>query len=974
MCPSRLFRFGLFEADLENSLLTRKGVRVRLQEQPFRILAMLVERPGQIVTREELRQELWPTGTYVDFDGSLNAALKRLRSALDDQADNPRFIETVPRRGYRFIAPVTASVPAADVAVEKRAVAQDGEGPRRDGPILRNLDSAKLVPWNRRRLAVLSTVFVLLAAASSFVWRRNAARAAAPVPASMLTESMAHRRSVAVLGFQNASRRPADAWLSTALMEMLRTELGAGDKLRVVPGEDVEQFRLASPWSETDSLNPETTSRIGKALDSDLLVLGSYATLGDTRTGLIRVDFRLQNSQTGAILYHGAETGSGQQFFGLVAKVGVALRDRLGLPAVTESEQVDALSSLPANPEADRFYALGLEKMRDYDLVTARDLFQQAARIAPDFPMVHLRLSRTWSALGYDQNARSEAKKAFDLSAALPQADKLLIEGAYYETQRKPEQAITAYRALFALHPDSVDDAVQLVAVQNAAAHREEALAVVRQLRLLPPPTSDDPRIDFWEAKLISYSNGPAAGPLIDRAVAKAASRGQRILYARFRLDQCLGLIYSDRPGTAEAPCEESYQILLAAGNRLLAADALRMMGDRRGSEGNFDGALELYQRALEMLRALGEHEKTGAVLNNMGVALENRGEFGRAAKLFAEAKRNFDECGDTLNSAVSLADLADITLARGDLRGAEKTYLEARAILERVTPGDGEYELYSLAEIRLFAGDLKEARRYVDEAIEKAQARGAPPDLSQAKAMLGEILLAQGELSSARQNYQEALDIREKLGDKGVIAASQAELAALDLEEDKPAQAEVALRKSLAEFQSEKDSMDAVRAEVDLSRALLMQSKLEEAAKIIADAVSLSRSSQDPSLKLPVAIQEARVKLAQLSSGRSVRPNLAGPRQELQDVIQNAQKLGYILFESDAQLALGELELQLTPSAAQSYLSVLSKQCHDRGLELVARKAAELKKRAPPNTKPRLSPLGKVGSHTNSSIRDLHS
>src|SRR5690348_15410739 len=102
---SRLIRFGLFEADLENARLTRRGIRIRLQEQPFRILSMLLERPGQIVTREDLRQELWPAGTYVDFDGSLNAALKRLRAALDDDADNPRFIETVPKRGYRFIAP-----------------------------------------------------------------------------------------------------------------------------------------------------------------------------------------------------------------------------------------------------------------------------------------------------------------------------------------------------------------------------------------------------------------------------------------------------------------------------------------------------------------------------------------------------------------------------------------------------------------------------------------------------------------------------------------------------------------------------------------------------------------------------------------------------------------------------------------------------------------------------------------------------
>jgi DNA-binding winged helix-turn-helix (wHTH) protein/Tol biopolymer transport system component len=105
----RMYRFGLFEADLEFGTLTRQGTPVKLQEQPFRILALLLESSGEILTRDELRKNVWPDGTYVEFDGSLNTALMKLRAALNDSADNPRFIETVPRKGYRFIAPVEVS-------------------------------------------------------------------------------------------------------------------------------------------------------------------------------------------------------------------------------------------------------------------------------------------------------------------------------------------------------------------------------------------------------------------------------------------------------------------------------------------------------------------------------------------------------------------------------------------------------------------------------------------------------------------------------------------------------------------------------------------------------------------------------------------------------------------------------------------------------------------------------------------------
>src|SRR3981189_1951839 len=104
--PSNIVRFGIFEANLETGELRRNGARVKLQDQPFQLLALLLARPGEIVTREEVRSQLWSDDTFVDFDHGLNAAIRRLREALGDSADNPRFVETLARRGYRFIAPV----------------------------------------------------------------------------------------------------------------------------------------------------------------------------------------------------------------------------------------------------------------------------------------------------------------------------------------------------------------------------------------------------------------------------------------------------------------------------------------------------------------------------------------------------------------------------------------------------------------------------------------------------------------------------------------------------------------------------------------------------------------------------------------------------------------------------------------------------------------------------------------------------
>src|ERR1700752_2038572 len=122
--PRDVVRFPVFELDLTSGELRKAGVRIGLQEQPLQVLTLLLERPGDLVTREQLRQRLWPGGTFVDFDHGLNAVINRLRDTLGDSAETPRFIETLPRRGYRLVAPVERNLTASsavDVAPTHRA-------------------------------------------------------------------------------------------------------------------------------------------------------------------------------------------------------------------------------------------------------------------------------------------------------------------------------------------------------------------------------------------------------------------------------------------------------------------------------------------------------------------------------------------------------------------------------------------------------------------------------------------------------------------------------------------------------------------------------------------------------------------------------------------------------------------------------------------------------------------------------------
>src|SRR5437588_4655940 len=146
---SAILRFGVFEVDVRAGELRKQGVRIKLQEQPFHVLTVLLQRPGEVVTREELRSENWSADTFVDFDNSLNTAINKQREALGDSADNPRFIETLPRRGYRFIAPVTGV----------------------DGTT-RGTATGASAPWRSRKIVVAAAIAVLAAGiAGGVLWR-----------------------------------------------------------------------------------------------------------------------------------------------------------------------------------------------------------------------------------------------------------------------------------------------------------------------------------------------------------------------------------------------------------------------------------------------------------------------------------------------------------------------------------------------------------------------------------------------------------------------------------------------------------------------------------------------------------------------------------------------------------------------------------------------------------------------------------
>src|SRR5580692_10454487 len=220
--PGRV-RFGVFELDLRTGELRKRGMRIRLQEQPFQVLAMLLERPRELVTREELRQRLWTADTFVDFDHGLNKAINKIRGALGDSAASPRFIETVARRGYRFIADV-AGVETIPAAVETiPAATGDLLAPADLGPLLVAEKTATPSHRDQRLGWAISGVVLTLVSAILVGWIVLARSGGSTTI-----------RSLAVLPMDSLSSDSSQEYFADGMTDQLIATLGQISALRVI--------------------------------------------------------------------------------------------------------------------------------------------------------------------------------------------------------------------------------------------------------------------------------------------------------------------------------------------------------------------------------------------------------------------------------------------------------------------------------------------------------------------------------------------------------------------------------------------------------------------------------------------------------------------------------------------------------------------------------------------------------------------
>jgi TolB-like protein/DNA-binding winged helix-turn-helix (wHTH) protein/tetratricopeptide (TPR) repeat protein len=469
----QLLQFGAFEADLRTGELRKHGTRIKLQDQPFQVLAMLLERPGELVTREEIQKKLWPADTFVDFDHGLNTAVRRLRDALSDSADNPRWIETLPRRGYRFIGVVESGDGADQVAThvpEAELVApQQPSAPSKPSlGVAGEVPAPIAIARHHRRTMLIAALAIVIAIAVILAWRLW------PRPSAI--------ESVAVLPFINNTSDPQLNYLVDGISETLTDNLSEIEGLRVLSRNSALMFRNVTG----------STREIARRLGVEAVVVGSVQAQGDS----FRISVELVNGADDRHLWGGQYNFTRQQLAAfqpqLVREVSTSLRTRLDRRDMLgwqhsrntsayeaylrgrfalRSRQPDklrqAITYFQQAIDYDAKYALAYSGLADaYGVSTYYSIFppkvslpladaaaRQALRLAPELPQVHI--SMAYEQMNWHRNlaeAEREARRAIELGPTVSEAHHALAEVLL--RQDRHAESLAERRIVLSLDPE----------------------------------------------------------------------------------------------------------------------------------------------------------------------------------------------------------------------------------------------------------------------------------------------------------------------------------------------------------------------------------------------------------------------------------------------------------------------------------------------------------------------------------------
>jgi tetratricopeptide (TPR) repeat protein len=722
----------------------------------------------------------------------------------------------------------------------------------------------------------------------------------------------------------------------------LRSELAAAGKLRTISGEEVAEFKRDLGIKDFDSLSKPTLNQLHR-LGADLVVVGSYTDLGKESDGRIHLNVAIQDAARGETIDSLSADGTEKEISSLVFQTGARLRAKLGLGELSPEKET-ALAVAQPSSEAMPLYSQGLNELRNYNALNARDLFQKAIALDPNYPFAHAALAQAWSILGYDARAKEEAKRALDLSAKLSLEDRLSIEGQYREMASDWKGAVESYSELYKHFPDNLEYGLRLAHAESSGGKALAALSTLEVLHKLPAPRGDDPTIDLEVAETAGsigdYKRAQAAAL---SATGAAQARRTRLLEARALIWACSASRKLGESAKARAECGQAVRINSDLGDKLGTARGVNGLAMIDSDQGNVAQALKRFEEAFRISRDIDDNRDMAGALNNIAMLLSGQGNLAEARKEYEQALAIQVKIGFKTEEANTLGNLADLARQEGDLTRAEHEYERSVSVARQT--GDRESlarSLNNLGGVLFERGNLKVAADKYQEALSLRKGMGAKGQIASTLDNLGELYLSRADFDRADKAYRDALNLQQEIGDKSWAASSKLGLANVLIERGESKQAEPLIRDALQEFQAEHDLEDDVQGHIALSRCLLNQHRSSEAQTEVRAALQEGAAIQDRSIR--IALQTVR---AQSLAGSGDNAARQSAMNDLRKTIADAGKSGAAEALLSARLALADIEsANGMKSSARAALSGIYEDASRGGFELISQKAQSMKAR----------------------------
>ena len=757
--------------------------------------------------------------------------------------------------------------------------------------------------WSKRYAPAIGVAALIAIAigATAIIARRTTDPPAEQAVGAQVT---ALRRSIAVAGFSNLSQRPEDAWLATAMSEMLTTDLAGDGQLRVVPAERTARA-LRELGAGASPLTEAQVDRLRQSLATDLVVTGSFATTGAAASRTVRVDVRVVTPEGDPIAVSSA--GTDAELFTLMANAGRDLRARLGLQQTSEADLQAARAAFPAKRDAARLYAEGLGRLREVDAVRGRELLEQAASLEPDNPMIHTALASAWTALGYDQRAIASAQRAFDASKGLGREARLNVEGNLYIAKKEWPKAIEIYRTLAGFFADNVDYGLRLAEVQSSGGKHKDALATIEAIR--PTLTQPDPRLDVAESQAASaLSDFSRELASIQRARQHADQHGMRLLSARAYLLEGRSYYNQGKVADAEPALQKARELFAAAGDRSGEAAALNSLASVIADQQGRPQGRPMYDASYAAAEAIGDRRAMSTALNNLGVMLKDMGDYVGARQAHERSLALRREIDDRNWIAISLNNIGVVLFEQDQFRDASKYYQESLTISREL--GDKRNQvraLHNLAIVEREAGNLAAARKEIEESLAMRAEIGDRRGQIMGRVELGMIQLAQGQLARARESQEEAIKISAETKLPQGEAQARYQLGDIALMSGDFAEARKQHENAMAIRAGLKEQRTILESEAALARIALEEGRIEEAAKLAAAVERRLQGSASPLLAV-AQLLNARVRLAHKDANGAER-QLSGSRAHAERTERISLRSEFKLVESEIDIAQGRIE-----------------------------------------------------------------